>query len=125
MKHSQHYNKTKNEVFVAFVDDLVKYDSIWNPKNIRFEGKSIYGNSMSETANGIIWISTFKNGVFGIKNDSVIHHYTTRNGLSSNYIGKIKADKNELWISLENSIQVLDVTTGQLKTLTKYVIIFQ
>ena len=117
--YGSHYNKTKNEVYVAFVDDLVKYDSIWSPKNIRFEGKSIYGNSMSETANGVIWVSSFKNGVFGIKNDSVIHHYTTRNGLSSNYIGKIKADKNELWISLENSIQVLDVTTGQLKTLTK------
>ena len=117
--YASHYNKTKNEVYVAFVDDLVTYDSIWNPKNIRFEGKPIYGNSMSETANGIIWISTFKNGVFGIKKDSVIHHYTTRNGLSSNYVGKIKADKNELWISLENSIQVLNVTTGQLKTLTK------
>jgi|GEM_PF-1048679 len=117
--YASHYNKTKNEVYVAYVDDLVKYDSIWNPKKIQFEGKSIYGNSMSETANGVIWVSTFKNGVFGIKNDSVIHHYTTRNGLSSNYIGKIKADKNELWISLENSIQVLDVTTDQLKTLTK------
>jgi hypothetical protein len=117
--YASHYNKTKNEVYVAFVDDLVKYDSIWNPKKIQFEGKSIYGNSMSETANGFIWVSTFKNGVFGIKNDSVIHHYTTKNGLSSNYIGKIKADKNELWISLENSIQVLDVITGQLKTLTK------
>ena len=117
--YASHYDVTKNEVYVAFVDDLVKYDSIWNPKNIRFKGKSIYGNSMSETANGVVWVSSFKNGVFGIKNDSVIHHYTTRNGLSSNYIGKIKADKNELWISLENSIQVLDVITGQLKTLTK------
>ncbi len=117
--YASHFNKTKNEVYVAFVDDLVKYDSIWNPTILQFKDKSINGKSISETTNGVIWVSTFKNGIFGIKNDSVIHHYTTLNGLTSNYIGRIKADKNELWIALENSIQVLDVATGKLKTLTK------
>ncbi|OUS02838.1 hypothetical protein A9Q86_01960 [Flavobacteriales bacterium 33_180_T64] len=113
------YNKTKNEVHIAFVDDLIRYDSIWNPTIIQYKNKSIYGKSISETINGIIWVSTFKNGVFGIKNDSVIHHYTTANGLSSNNIERIKAYKNKLWICLDNSIQLLDVTTGQLKSLRK------
>ena len=117
--YTSHYNKTRNEVYIAFVGDLVKYDSVWNPKTIQYKNKSIYGKSISETANGIVWVSTFKNGVFGIKNDSVTHHYTTINGLTSNNIERVKADENKLWIALENSIQVLDIATGKLKTLTK------
>ncbi len=117
--YASHYHKAKNEVYIAFIDELVKYDSLWNPKVIRYNNKPIYGNSISETTNGVIWVSTFKNGIFGIKNDSVIHHYNITNGLSSNFIRKIKADKNNLWISSENSIQVLDVVTGNLKGLTK------
>jgi hypothetical protein len=117
--YTSHYNKTRNEVYIAFVGDLVKYDSVWNPKTIQYKNKSIYGKSISETANGVVWVATFKNGVFGIKNDSVIHHYTTTNGLTSNNIERIKVDKNKLWIALDNSIQVLEIATGKLKTLTK------
>ena len=112
-------NKTNNEVYVAFVDDFVKYDSIWNPTIIQYKNNPIYGKSISKTTNGIVWISTFKNGVFGIKNDSVIHHYTVENGLTSNNIERIKGDKNKLWISSDNSIQVLNVVTEKIKTLRK------
>ena len=75
--------------------------------------------SITKTINEIIWVATFKNGIYGIKNDSVLQHYSTENGLTSNNIGKVKADKNQLWITLDNSIQLLDVNTLKLLTLTK------
>ena len=56
---------------------------------------------------------------FGIKKDRIIYHYTITNGLTSNNIQKIKADKNTLWIALDNSIQVFDFYTKHFKTLTK------
>lgn len=117
--YASHYNKTNKMVYIAFVDNLVKYDSSWNPTVIRYKNKPIYGNSITKTTNGVIWVATFKNGIFGIKNDIVIAHFTTENGLTANNIQKIKADQNKLWIALGNSIQVLDVTTKQLKTLTR------
>jgi len=112
-------NRTKNEVYVAFVDDFVKYDSIWNPSIIKYKNTPIYGKSISETGNGVTWVSTFKNGVFGIKNDIVVQHYTVENGLTSNNIERVKGDGNKLWIALDNSIQVLDIVTGDIKTLRK------
>ncbi len=118
--YASYYNKVKNETYISYIDDLVKYDSVWNPKVIQYKNKPINGQSITKTANGIVWIATFKNGIYGIKNDSVIHHYTTQNGLTSNKIQKIKADSNKLWIALDNSIQLLDVATEQLKTLTKH-----
>ncbi len=118
--YASYYNEVKNETYVSYIDDLVKYDSAWNPKVIQYKNKPIHSRSITKTTNGIVWVSTFKNGVYGIKNDSVIHHYTTKNGLTSNNISKIKADYNKLWITLDNSIQLLDVATEQLKTLTKH-----
>ncbi len=117
--YASHYNKTTKSAYIAFVDDLIRYDSIWNAKPIRYKNKPIYVKSITASANGIVWASTFKNGVFGIKNDTILHHYTTTNGLTSKNIEKIKADQNKLWIALSNSVQVLDINTKQLKTLTK------
>ena len=117
--YASFYDKEKKEVYVAFVDGLVNYDSLWNPKKIRYKDKSIYGKSITKTNDGVVWVTTFKEGVFGIKNNKVIHHFTTENGLSSNKIGKAKADQNMLWITLDNSIQILNVNTKKLQTLTK------
>ncbi|QCX38963.1 hypothetical protein FF125_11140 [Aureibaculum algae] len=117
--YASFYNKINQTAYIAFVDNLVSYDNNWNSKKILFNNQPIYGKSITETANGTLWIATFKNGVLGIKNDTVIQHYTTKNGLTSNNVLMVKADQNKLWIALGNSIQVLDVDSKQLKTLTK------
>ncbi|MHC9089578.1 sensor histidine kinase [Tenacibaculum sp. IMCC1] len=113
------YDEIKHQVYVAFVDELAVYDSLWNKQVIVNNKKPIYSKSITQTANGIIWVATFKNGLLGIKNGKVIRHYTTRNGLTSNIIEKIKADQNNLWIVGVNSIQKLDILTHKFKTLTK------
>ncbi|MFD0962438.1 sensor histidine kinase [Pseudofulvibacter geojedonensis] len=113
------YDKQNKEVYVAYVDDLIVYDSVWNSKEIQYKNKPIYGKSITKTNDGTIWVATFKNGVLGIKNNTVLYHYNVHNGLTSNNIEKIKADKDILWIALENSIQSLNINTKQFKTLTK------
>lgn len=117
--YASYFDKIKKEVYISFVDNLVVYDSVWKPKIISYKNQPIYGKSISQTFNGIVWVATFKEGVFGIKNNKVIYHFTTKNGLTSNYIEKIKADQNKLWIALDNSIQMLDVISQKIKTLTK------
>ena len=117
--YDSYYSPENKSVYISFVNELLHYDSVWNSKPIRYKSKPIYGISITQTKNGLIWVATFKDGIFGIKNDSVVQHYTTANGLTSNKITKVKADQNQLWIALENSIQLLDVNTRKLQTLTK------
>jgi hypothetical protein len=117
--YTSHFDKRNKNVYVAYINNLIQYDSLWNSKAIQYKNKAIHGKSINQTLNGIIWVASFKDGVFGIKNNEVVYHYNTTNGLTSNNIQKIKADQNKLWIALDNSIQVLDVVTKELKTLTK------
>ncbi len=113
------YDETSAEVYVGFVDDLVVYDSLWNKRKIRYKNTPIYAKSITKTSNDMIWVGTFKNGVLGIKNNQVVYHYTTTNGLTSNSIEKVKADQNKLWIATANSIQELGIHTNKLRTLAK------
>ena len=117
--YTSFYNQINKDVYIAYVDDLVVYDSLWNSKIIRHKDNSIYAKSITKTSNGIIWVATFKDGVFGIDNNKIIKHLSTLDGLTSNNIGKIKADNNTLWITTDNSIQVLDILTQKITTLTK------
>lgn len=117
--YASFYNHKKQETFIATVSDLVKFDSLWVKKSIKYNNKPIFSKSITKTFDGVIWVGTFKNGVYGIKNDTVVKHYTNKNGLTSNFIAKIKANDDKLWIALDNSIQLLDVATSEIKTFTK------
>ena len=117
--YASHFNAKNKSVYIAYIDGLKHYDSLWKPKEIRYNKKPIYVKSITQTKNGIIWVATFRDGVFGVKNDSVIYNYTSKNGLTSNSIVNIKADKNKLWIALENSIQLLDTETKKIQTIKK------
>jgi len=117
--YTSFYDKKKKETYIAFVDGLIQFDRIWKPRSIQYKNKPIYSKSISKTTNDIVWVASFKDGIYGIKNNVIIHHYSTLNGLTSNNIEKIKADKNKLWIALDNSVQVLDTKTKQIRTLTK------
>ena len=117
--YASHYNTKNKSVYIAYIDNLVSFDSLWKPQNIVYNNKPIFAKSITQTENGILWVATFKDGFFGVRNNKVIYHYTIDNGLTSNNIGKLKADKNKLWIALDNSIQLLDIKTKEIHTLNK------
>ncbi|MCI2229985.1 histidine kinase [Polaribacter sp. MSW13] len=117
--YTSFYHKKDKSIYIAYVDGLVKNDSLRSSKTITYNNKPIYGLSITDTKDGILWVATFKDGIFGLKNDTVTHHFTTKNGLVSNRIEKIKADHNNLWIATDAGIQLLDTKTNIFKTLTK------
>ncbi|MFT4610866.1 MAG: hypothetical protein ACJA1H_000369 [Glaciecola sp.] len=117
--YTSYYSHKKKSVYISYVDGLAKYDSLWNAKTIHYKNEPIYGLSITETTNGLIWVATFKNGVFGIKDGEAVSHFTTKNGLVSNKIEKIKGDGNKLWIATDSGIQLLDTYTQDFKILTK------
>ncbi|MDY8137861.1 histidine kinase [Aquimarina sp. 2201CG5-10] len=117
--YATHYSKLQNLSYIGFVDALVVFDDSYNKKYIINREASIFTKSITETTDGIIWVSTPKNGILGIKKDTVIANYTTKNGLISNQTSIIKSDKNSLWISTDQGIQWFNTENKTFRTLTK------
>ena len=116
--YTSHYSKRDKKSYIAYVDNLVVHDSILRFKNITNNEQPIFALDLAETIDGTIWVSTFKDGIFGIKNDTVLVNYTMKEGLISNQTGKIKEDENKLWITTDKGIQLLDTSNGTFQTLT-------
>ena len=95
-------------IYVSYVDGVFVTNTINETKEIKLNNESIFGIDFTETSDGIVWVSTFKNGVLGIVEGQIVYNYDITNGLSSNQTSIIKADKNNLWIVNENSLQFID-----------------
>lgn len=117
--YTTYYDTKNKEIYVGYVDGVEKYDKNLNISKIQFNNRSIFAIDIDKTSNGIIWISTFKDGLIGIKNGKVIANYTVKNGLLSNQTRIIKGDGDLLWVSTNNSLQVLNTKTNKFKNLTK------
>lgn len=117
--YTSHFSLKSEKAYIGYVDDLVVYDKKLKPKTIKYDGKSIFAISLTETKDGIVWVSTFKDGIFGIVNDKVVFNLNESNGLISNQTGIIKADKNTVWITTDNGIQLYNSKTKLFKILTK------
>jgi ligand-binding sensor domain-containing protein len=96
------------KIFVSYVDGVFVSNTKNETKEVKLNNESIFGIDFTETSDGVVWVSTFKNGVLGIVNDSVVYNYNINNGLSSNQTSILRADKNNLWIVNENSLQFVD-----------------
>lgn len=112
-------SETSDNVYVSNVDDLIRYDSTYKEQKLRYKDASIFAISMTETSDKTIWVSTFQNGIFGIRNDTVFQNYKTDNGLISNQVSEIKSDANLLWLVTDKGIQLLNPEDGTSKLLTK------
>jgi cbb3-type cytochrome oxidase subunit 3 len=113
------YDTITKTSYFATIDGLFAVDENYKEKEITFKGQSIYIKDLEQTADGTLWCSSFKNGLFAIKNNKVVKQYTTKNGLLSNNNPIIKAKKNSLWIAGENGIQYFNTTSQNFQNLTK------
>jgi ligand-binding sensor domain-containing protein len=117
--YTTHYSPTNNTAFIGFVDDLLVLDDAYDATTIQYEGKEISAISISETADGIVWVGTFKNGIFAIRDNQVIARYSTEKGLLSNQITFLKGDGNTLWIATPKGLQMFNTDLKTFKNLTK------
>ncbi len=117
--YTSFYSQIQNKNYVGFVDELIQFNSKFEPKIIRHNNQPILALDIQETNNGIIWVATFNNGIVGIQNEKVIRVLNTQNGLLSNEISKLKSDGNELWIATNKGVQLYNTATKSLKNITK------
>ena len=117
--YAVHYQLETEDSYFATINGLYLVDKNLKEQEIKYNGKSIYVKDIAQTQDGTIWCSSFKNGLYAIKNKEVIKHYTLENGLLSNTNPYIKSKDNSLWIAGENGIQYFNTTTGEFQNLTK------
>jgi ligand-binding sensor domain-containing protein len=108
----------KGQIYVSYVDGVFVENSRDKPKEVKFKNESIFGIDFAETVDGIVWVSTFKNGVLGIVNDSIVFNYNRTNGLLSNQTSIIKSDGNNLWVVNNNSLQFIDRLTNSVRNIS-------
>ena len=113
------YSSKNNSNYIGFVDELIQFDSNLKETIIRYKNQPIFAIDLTETQDHIIWVSTFKDGILGIKDTKVVYNFTTQNGLLSNQTGKLKSDRNTLWITTEQGLQLLDIKSKTFKNITK------
>ncbi len=117
--YSCFYSFQDQKKYVGFIDDFLEIDKNGKTRIIRYNNQPIFAINIQQTQNGILWVSTFKDGVLGIKNGRVVKKYTTQNGLLSNQTDQLKADRNDLWIVTSEGVQKVATQSNTWQNLTK------
>ncbi len=62
--------------------------------------------AIQQDKSGLLWIGTYDQGliVYDLTQDTVLHHFTTQNGLSSNYCRKIWLDDDSAWLATKRGV---------------------
>jgi len=110
-------SNTKNK-YIGFVDNLICFNTNDKESIITFKNQSIFAIDMVQTKDQTIWVSTFENGIIGIKNQKAFINLNTSNGLLSNQTGKLKSNGNDLWISTDKGIQKYTTTTRTFESIS-------
>ncbi|CAN0356528.1 unnamed protein product, partial [Ectocarpus sp. 4 AP-2014] len=76
--YTTHFSKNK-EFFVGYVDGVRKHTNNKENIKIEFDNQPIIAIDIDETNNNIIWISTLKDGIIGIKDNKPLFNYTVKN----------------------------------------------
>lgn len=113
------YDQDSKDSYIAYIDELIQYDSVWNPTSITYKNRSLYLSKLERTKNGIVWGASNEHGLIGIKNNKVVKKYESKNGLLSTNIQNLKSDGNILWITSQKGIQRIDTNTDSIKNITQ------
>ncbi|UZR96463.1 sensor histidine kinase [Chondrinema litorale] len=109
----------KNTVYIGYIDELVKYDSLWKPTTLTLKGENIQVSHLAQTENGVIWANINHVGIAAIVGDSILVKYKLDNGLIDNNLSFIKAVGNKLWCSYKGYLQCINTETDKITTITK------
>ena len=107
-----------NSFFVGYVDGFFQTKKA-TLNEIQFQNHSIFSVDLVIDNQKNAWISTFEDGLLKIQNGKVIQNFTQNNGLLSNFLGKLKVDKDQLWITTDNGLQLYDSKSNQFQNLLK------
>lgn len=103
-----HYSEKNRKLYVGYIDGLVVYNEELDPESIHFLNNPIFATDITETSDGIVWVSSFKDGVLGLKGNEITEIYNKQNGLISDQVIKIMNDVNNICVVTKTGINYLN-----------------
>ncbi|WP_207632653.1 sensor histidine kinase [Foetidibacter luteolus] len=73
----------------------------WGASVLSFKNRI---TAIKESADGTLWIATYGDGLLAYKNNRIITHLTTDDGLTSNICRNIFIDGNKLWVGTDKGL---------------------
>lgn len=70
----------------------------------------------------ILWVGTGNNGIVGFKNNSIVTHLTTKEGLTGNLVRRVYANNDILWIGTDRGISGVSLVNSSYAVTQRYTI---
>jgi hypothetical protein len=106
-------DSTTGLVYFALNEGTYSYQN-GKTNELNQDEEKIYANSISLN-NGIFWLASVSKGVYGIKNNRIVYHFTDKNGLSENTMRYIKAKGNSVVTCSNNFLYSFNLTDTSVK----------
>lgn len=113
-------DKQKQEFWIASVDGLLLYQKGGVREVFDEKGKAIYGISFGQTADGTIWVGTIEQGLYAIRDQKIVAHFTQDKELTGNFCKTLWAEGRQVWFSTGKGIQRYDVQTKDFAIFNKH-----
>jgi hypothetical protein len=120
--YTVHINEKDSSILQGSIDGLyfLKNGNSFQITDPETKNK-IYANDIIQDPNGNLWVSTMQQGIYKLRGDKVIAHYTTSTGLNSNFTRCLTYDtlSSQLWFATNDGIQSLNVITNQYSNISR------
>lgn len=110
------YDQKRNIVYKTFSDRLIAAKKGGKEQEIHFSNLPIRIRSITQTENGVVWVLTFDNKIHGIDGYKVIKTYSIDKGFDLFQSNNICAYKNNLWLSSNHGLQLIETKSNTLYT---------
>ncbi len=92
-------------IWIGYADELYYYEK-GKAQFFRdpLSDAPIIAQSISQAPNGMVWIGTMNQGVYGIKNKTILYHFREKDGLVSNYCRKVLYAEGALWVLTDRGV---------------------
>ena len=104
--------------YIGYVDGFFWHQD-QNISEIKFQNRSVFSVDLAIDRQKNVWVSTLEDGLIKINNHQLVKHFSVKNGLLSNNLGKLKLDNNLLWIAHDRGLQLLNTKTLGFQNLLK------
>lgn len=94
-------------LYIAYVDKLIQYTPDGFTEIVDLSGNSIQALDFAVDSLGNLWASTVQNGIFCIKGNQVVRHFTSTNGLSHNQCRGITSFGNEILVTTISGVDLI------------------
>jgi len=103
-----------NRFWVGYDDSLFYYDNFQAHPILNTKKQSINTLDLAQSPNGLLWVATVSDGIYGLRHDSVIYHLTQQDGLPSNSCKTIYAEDDAVYGGSSKGIFKVNLQTNEI-----------